>query len=431
MAATPVSLDKWREYFRGANSDIFDIIEHAVMVAACDCPYDFKLKRDRIAEMLFTCKFTKCFGCDRVELAVPNPDSVEKRDDDDDDKYRSGIEAGGSKDTKESKVSDDDHHTEIVLMDVNQISNNSYGDVEALTDEIEEESQILDEVLRIKAIIDNKQEESCEMLLDSLRRLQLMTLSVEILKDTEIGKSVNAMRKHGSKEIRTLVRTMIESWKTLVDAWVDATTAVAAAEVTTESAVVEEEQGLPSPPLDEGAFFATPTNMELSKFFDGMDDDGNPRDDKNQENVAKSPTDSSTHPKDQKKSEQKTNQESTLKKRAPPCKPNRPPNDESATRRPKPPVQPKANNETKIQQNGTMPKKPVPHQQEKFDCNDEASVRTKLEAAKRKLHERYQEVEKAKKQRTIQFVELHDLPKQKNQPMRPGNQHRQLASGRW
>ncbi|KAL0337897.1 UNVERIFIED_CONTAM: putative mediator of RNA polymerase II transcription subunitb [Sesamum calycinum] len=227
MATTPVSLDKWREYFRGANSDIFDIIEHAVMVAACDCPYDFKLKRDRIAEMLFTCKFTKCFGCDRVELAVPNPDSVEKRDDDD-DKYRSGIEAGGgSKDTKESKVNDE-HRTEIVVMDVNQISNNSYGDVEVLTDEIEEESQILDEVLRIKAILDNRQEESCELLLDSLRRLQLMTLSVEILKDTEIGKSVNAMRKHESKEIRNLVRTLIESWKTLVDAWVDATTAVAA-----------------------------------------------------------------------------------------------------------------------------------------------------------------------------------------------------------
>ncbi|KAL0346147.1 UNVERIFIED_CONTAM: putative mediator of RNA polymerase II transcription subunitb [Sesamum radiatum] len=153
-----------------------------------------------------------------------------------------------------------------------------------------------------------------------------------------------------------------------------------------------------------------------------------------QENIAKSPTDSSTHPKDQ-KSEQKMNQESTLKKRAPPCKPNRPPDDESATRRPKPAVQPKANNETKVQQKGTMPKKPVPHQQEKFDCNDEASIKIKLEAAKRKLHERYQEVEKAKKQRTIQVVELHDLPKQttaqRYQPMRPGNQHRQLANGRW
>lgn len=166
MATTPVSLDKWREYFRGANSDIFDIIEHAVMVAACDCPYDFKLKRDRIAEMLFTCKVTKCFGCDRVELAIPNADGVEKRDDN--DKCRSGIEAGGSKDTKESKVNssgdddDHDHHREVAVMNVvNQVSNNSYGDAEALTDEMEEESQMLDEVFRIKAIIENSEEEVC------------------------------------------------------------------------------------------------------------------------------------------------------------------------------------------------------------------------------------------------------------------------------
>lgn len=43
---------------------------------------------------------------------------------------------------------------------------------------------------------------------------------------------------------------------------------VKGAEMTTESAktsVDEEEEGLPSPPLDEGAFFATPTSMELSQ----------------------------------------------------------------------------------------------------------------------------------------------------------------------
>lgn len=32
--------------------------------------------------------------------------------------------------------------------------------------------------------------------------------------------------------------------------------------------VVDEEEGLPSPPLDEGAFFATqPTSMELSQVY--------------------------------------------------------------------------------------------------------------------------------------------------------------------
>ncbi|KAK4404731.1 putative mediator of RNA polymerase II transcription subunitb [Sesamum angolense] len=200
---------------------------------------------------------------------------------------KSGIEAGGSKDTKESKVNsssrdddddddDDDDHREVMEMNVNQISNYSYGDVDALTDEIEEESQFFGEVLRIKEILDNNEEESDTLLFDSLRRLQLMPLSVETLKATEIGKSVNSLRKHSSKEIRNLVRTLIEDWKVMVDSWVNATAAIAGAEIATESvktSVVEEEEGLPSP-LDEGAFFATPTSMELSQFFDGMDDDG-------------------------------------------------------------------------------------------------------------------------------------------------------------
>ncbi|KAA8529902.1 hypothetical protein F0562_034494 [Nyssa sinensis] len=106
-----------------------------------------------------------------------------------------------------------------------------------------------------------------------------MALSVDTLKATEIGKSVNGLRKHGSKEICCLARMLIDVWKDMVDEWVNVTTTIVGAEGTPESvhpSVVDEEEGLPSPPLDEGAFFATqPTSIELSQFFDGMDDDGN------------------------------------------------------------------------------------------------------------------------------------------------------------
>lgn len=472
MADGSVSLDKWRDYFRSASSDIFNIIEYAILVAASDCPYDFKLKRDRIAEMLFTCKVIKCFGCDKIELAVPNVDGLEKSE----DKLKSEIDGGGSKDTKESKVNSssrdyDDDHPEVMEMNTNHVANYSYGDAEAeaLTDEIEEESQFYGEVLRIKDVVDNFEEESDALLYDSLRKLQLMPLSVEMLKETEIGKSVNALRKHGSKEIRNLVRTLIEHWKVMVDSWVDATTAVAAAELATESvktsAVEEEEEGLPSPPLDEGAFFATPTSMELSQFFDGMDDDGNPRSsgefNKNRESGRK-PTNPRTDtrnwrvqnphvsraPPNDRNTEPKRNHEGTLMKQAPP-KPNRPSVDESGPGRPKGPsidsapgrskpcVKPKVDNEIKFQQksdNRPIQKRPMPPQQEKLNPKNDASVRIKLEAAKRKLQERYQEAENAKKQRTIQVVELRDLPKQslaqRNPHMKPGNHNRQWANGR-
>ncbi|PIM98792.1 hypothetical protein CDL12_28721 [Handroanthus impetiginosus] len=421
MANTSASLDKWREYFRGANSDIFDIIEHAIMVAASDCPYDFKLKRDRIAEMLFACKATRCYGCDRIQLAVPNGDGLDKSE----DKYKSEIEAGGSKDTKESKVNsssrDDDDHREVMEMNVNQVTNYSYGDAEALTDEIEEEYLYYEEVQRIKEVLDNSEEESELMLFDYLRKLQLMPLSVETLKATEIGKSVNALRKRGSKEIRNLARTLIEYGRYLM--------------------------------------------LHNFVFFDGMDDDGNPRNVgefiKNRESGRKpsfekkdtrnwkveSPVDSRAPPKG-KKIEQRRNLEPTLKKQVPPPKPNRPSggesgpgrpkplSSESGPGRPKPAIKPKANNEGRIEQKSdksTIQKKLMPPQVEKSRGNNDGSVRMNLEAAKRKLQERYQEAENAKKQRTIQVVELHDLPKQslaRNQHMRPGNHNRNWANGR-
>ncbi|KAL7092978.1 hypothetical protein ACP275_11G014700 [Erythranthe tilingii] len=429
MAAnTPAALlDKWRDYFRGANSDIFSIIEHAIMVAASDYPYDFKLKRDRIAEMLFTCKSTKCFGCDRIQLSVPPSAAVcstKSGGDCDDNQRKSGTTHDGG--SKESKVNsggnydgDDDYHREVMVMNVNQISDNSYGhdDVVLLTDLIDEENQFFEEVIRIKEIIERSEQESDEALFDSLRRLQLMRLSVEILKVTGIGKTVNSLRKHKSLEIRNLVKTLVKDWKSMVDdAWADAKAATSGADVTTEcgktSAVQQEEEeaGLPSPPLDEGAFFATPTSMEFSKFFDGIDDNGNPQNsgefDKNREN-----------------GRERSIEESVLNKQVLPVKPSGPHNGESGPGRPKVALQ------SKVQQKSdgdAMQKKPVPnHQQAKLNFSNEDSVQTKLEGAKRKLQERYKEIANAKKQRTIQVVELNDLPKQnlqkKNQQTRPRN----------
>ncbi|KAA8517918.1 hypothetical protein F0562_015394 [Nyssa sinensis] len=258
MSMKSGNIDKWRDYFRTANSDIFDIIEHAIIVAASDCPKEFRFRRDRIAETLFSCKLIRCFGCDRIELAVPG--------DDEDECCKSGFDR--------------------------DVSNYSFGEAEALTVEIEEQSQIIGEVLRIKEIIENSQNESESVLLDSMRRLQLM-VSVDTLKATEIGKAVNGLRKHGSEQIRDLARMLVRLWMHMVDEWVNATEAIAGAEGTPESvnpSVVDEEEGLPSPPLDEGAFFAN-TSIELSQFFDGMDDDGNPRNNgefnKNRENCRK------------------------------------------------------------------------------------------------------------------------------------------------
>ncbi|XAR69540.1 hypothetical protein NMG60_11001170 [Bertholletia excelsa] len=437
------TLDSWRTYFRSSSSDIFEIIEHAIMVAASDYPQEFRLRRDRIAETLFSCKSTRCLGCNRVELVDNEVEGC-----------KSGLDReGGEFELKESKVNScgDD---QVATINPNQVSAYSYGEAEALTDEIEEERQTVGEVLRIKEILDNSKDESDSVLFDSLRRLELLALSVDILKATEIGKSVNILRKHGSKQIRNLARSLIELWKDMVDEWVNATAAIA--ESTPESvnpSTVDEEEGLPSPPLDEGVFFGTqPTSMELSQFFDGMDDYGNPRNNgemtKNQENSIKQCGENQNAPKRKQQIPREAcvplkDKEGELMKKPPTMKkqtvavvkPNKQSNTESGPGRPMNiNVESMGCNTKNIQQKqkldkATIQKKPFAAPQDKLNLDDAA----RLEAAKRKLHERYQQAENAKRQRTIQVMELHDLPKQgvghRNPHMRAGNHNRHWANG--
>ncbi|KAK4281977.1 hypothetical protein QN277_013414 [Acacia crassicarpa] len=446
------SLDYWRSYFRTANSDIFDIIDHAIMVAASDCPKEFRLRRDGIAERLFSCRMTRCLGCERVELAVSGVDEEF------DGGCKSGfdrdgaeVEAGASKESKAHSSRDDQGE-----MNMNHFSNYSHGEAEALTDEIEEASQLVGEIFRIKEILHNCEEESDSELFESLRRLQLMELSVDLLKATEIGKAVNPFRKHGSKEIRQLARTLIDDWKEMVDEWVNATTTSAGSEGTPDSVnpsvVDEEEEGLPSPPMDEGAFFAAQTaSMELSQFFDGMDDDGNPRQSgefiKNRENGRRPALDNQNIVKSKQQASDrvdalvKDRKNQQAKKNEAVAKLNK-----SATTvgsgpgRPlKSSIQQRENVEPRMLQKmdrSGVPKRPLAGPQDKLKCSEDASVQMKLEATKRKLQESYQQAENAKKQRTIQVMELNDLPRQagighRNTHFKPmKNQNRNWAHGR-
>ncbi|KAG9454863.1 hypothetical protein H6P81_007767 [Aristolochia fimbriata] len=468
MAAKSERLDYWRNYFRGANSDIFEVIEYAIIVAATDCPQEFRLRRDRIAERLFSCRLTKCSGCDRVELAVP------EQEEDGDLKGgfggQGGVETAGSG-AKESKVnsSTDDRG------DLHHFSNYSYNEAEALTDEIEEKSLTVAEVYRIKDVLNNHAEESESVIFESLRRLQLMELTVGTLKVTEIGKAVNGVRKHRSKQIRHLARTLIGEWKTMVDEWVNAATDITGNCVNNGDSPdsVNPSVGLPSPPLDEGVFLATqPTSMELSQFFDGMDDDGIF---KNFENgdffddvnpVAESPI----HIKKEQKKPVDDNAQKVdlgyLRKPEPANKPTKTsaavpvpsrsaavsvpsrsaavsvPSRSAAVSVPSRPQKLGSESKTngdiaKLQQRAPdkIQKKPSSGSYNKSQSLDEdASVQVKLEATKRRLQEGYQQAENAKRQRTIQVMDLRDLPKQglgqRNFHHKPGLHNRHFSHGR-
>ncbi|XP_031473173.1 probable mediator of RNA polymerase II transcription subunit 26b [Nymphaea colorata] len=426
-------IDRWRKFFRGADGDIFDVLEYAILVAASDCPKEFRIRRDEIAQKLFSCRLIRCVECDSVALAEPTED----RD--------GGSEGCHVKESKVNSSTDDNER--------NRISNYSYDEAEALTEEIEEESQIVGEVLRIKEVLESP-DESDASLFESLRRLQLMELSVDTLKATEIGRAVSRLKKHGSKQIRNLSKTLIGNWKDLVDEWVRTTSTVTGDSpdsLNPSTVDDDDEEGLPSPPLDEGAFLAPhTTSIELSQFFDGMDDDGNPRSgvserDKLKENGRKSDLENNVQrrkvdlsEKDIVREEKEVirNQEAFVDRRQMKAPHFHAPSNNSAPGRP-----PKPSTDIKLVTKPILQQRPSSVQatatatvSDKSKCSDDMSVRVKLEATKRKLQEGYQQAENAKKQRTIQVMELHDLPKQglvqRHPHMKPGFHNRHWNNGR-
>lgn len=108
MKPSQDSLDDWRDYFRRGDSDIFGIINHAIILAAADFPDEFKSRRDGIAQLLFSRNASRsCIGCGRED----NHETVGGSGDRDD----SGGAGGGEEDEK--KVNDN----EIVVDEVVRI----------------------------------------------------------------------------------------------------------------------------------------------------------------------------------------------------------------------------------------------------------------------------------------------------------------------
>lgn len=457
---TSGKLDNWRNYFRTANSDIFGIIENAIMVAASDCPQEFRLRRDRIAETLFSSKLSRCTGCDRVELAVPGSgeDGTCKSASDRNDGCE--FEVGASKESNANSSRDDQ-----VEQNVNHVSNYSYLDAEALTDEIEEASQLYGEILRLKEIVRHSDDQPDSVLFDALRRLQLMPLTLDVIQSSGIGVAVKRLhRRHRLKQIRDLTSTLMEEWKVLVETYLEENERATAGgtegtpDSMNPSVVVDDDDdgGLPSPPLDE-AFFATqPQTMELSQFFDGIDDYGNPH-----ENGRKPSTEKQNVPKWRQQPVQEANvlpKDKKINKQEVVSKSNKPLLKDSVPGRPlRLSGEQKVNSESKLQQKAdrvstqkkqvadprdvktdgisTQKRQVVDPRDRSVAVSAEAkleavSAEAKLEAAKRKLQEGYRQAENAKRQRTIQVMELRDLPKQGHPKQGSGQKNQQRAGNR-
>lgn len=437
-----MSVDYWRRFFRSCEADIFEVIEHAILVAASDYPDELRSKRDGIVEKFYTVLLPPCFGFDGVAPQGARPEAEEGR---------------GSVNSKADSCIVDPEFS-------NRAVSNCTDEAAGLTKEMEEEDRTLEQVHRIRGILSNHQDQSDDALLELLRKLQLMELTVKVLEKTKIGKAVNVLHKHNSKRIRRLSRSLIDGWKVIVDEWISATSAITGISDSLNPSAEDEEAGLPSPPLDEGALFSAPTtSMMLSGFFDGMDDDGNFRNnndlDKKWE-IGRDPEENHGTGKKQQSEKQSivvetrrqlANSKENLHVGGKRISKGQANSQNIVSKQSKPLVaeythgrlaeltseKPKCT-EVKIElprDTAKLQKKPPTILQNRSKCYEEELVQAKLEAAKRKLNEGYQQAENAKKQRTIQVMELQDLPKQAGNTLQPlhkfKNQSRNWPNGRY
>lgn len=153
----------WKNYFQVMDSDIFEIIDHAIMVAATDHPKEFMLRRGQIAEKLYSCQWTQCCSHEHSVVAVPKKTNNDLNYECACGRAKSMLTSSAGdlkivlgKQTEVGSCRDD--HAE---MKISQVRKYTYSEAEALTDELDEENEIIGEVKRIKEILDNSQEEVC------------------------------------------------------------------------------------------------------------------------------------------------------------------------------------------------------------------------------------------------------------------------------
>lgn len=325
-----MDLDDFRSVLETAGVDVWTFIDTAIQVAAVDYEEELKLKRDGIVEKLYSPSIaTRCRNCD-VNDGNEVPGDVN----------------GGSKGKGERSP----------LTPQSGDGNDDLDPFGGLFDDEEDEQQ--KRILEIKDHLEVPDLDT-DSVLDLLQSLADMDITFKVLKETDIGRHVNRLRKHPSNDVKRIVKTLVRRWKEIVDEWVRLNQPGEAAEA---SALMVDEDS-PQQKFHQNG------HREIPDFaYSPNPHYGSSGSDKNI------------------------------------SEPERKPKPKPMPPRKEPQPQPKPAR--------TTPPQNVPRQREqKEPGNFDADQR--LASARKRLQANYKEAENAKKQRTIQVMDIHDLPKPK------------------
>lgn len=315
-----------RSVLRTTGVDLWTLIETAIAVAAAEHGRELKARRDGIVERLYSLADGRCQNCDgKMEVSGLKGSSspVGKR----------WPLKGKEEEVDEHEEEDEDEGRNYRSMDDEQTK-----------------------ILAIKDFLDDP-DQSDDSLVSLLQNLADMDITFKALKETDIGRHVNGLRKHPSSEVKRLVKQLVRKWKETVDEWVKLNSAN--------------------------------DNSSPAIITDGDSPQQMPA--KNNQNGNQTPDSTySPNPHAQNGSWQpeRNSMESVEAKARPPPRREAPPK----------PI------------NSTPPSAAIAKVKEKDNFLDP----DRLASARKRLHENYEEVKNARKQRTIQVMDIHEIPKPKN-----------------
>ncbi|KAM0905318.1 hypothetical protein ACQ4PT_017491 [Festuca glaucescens] len=236
--------------------------------------------------------------------------------------------------------------------------------------EADEGAGLESKILAIRDFLEDP-DQSEDELVSLLQNLADMDITYKALQETDIGRHVNGLRKNPSGEVRQLVKLLVRKWKEIVDGWVRLHNS-------SGSSILSDGD---SPENTQGKSYQ---NAQVSDF-------------------KYSPSPPQRQKRSRSRSSNNNGFEATMEKRR---------------ASPAPTYHMKPNNSSNY--STTSSSAPA------FDIHMYALQRTireqkdnnldleKLDSARKRLHENYQEIQNAKKQRTMQVLDIHELPKPKN-----------------
>ncbi|KAK6233493.1 hypothetical protein QUC31_005899 [Theobroma cacao] len=341
-----MDLDDFRSVLETAGVDVWTFIDSAILVASLDYGQELKQRRDGIVERLYaTSMVTRCKSCDFGERS--NGYQVNKEG--------SPNEGKGGEGGRESPFTPQ--------------SDNEDGDLDPYGGLFDDEQK---RVLEIKESLEEP-DQSEDSLVDLLQSLADMDITFQALKETDIGRHVNKLRKHSSNDVRRLVKQLVRKWKEIVDEWVRVN----------------------QPGELESAALMGEMEIDMSlklndKEYSLLADGDSPQ--------QKLPQNGRQQVPDFAYSPNPHNGSFGLEK-----------NNSEPERKPKP-IPPPRKDPPPRPTHSTPPQN-VQRQREQKESNFDSE---RLASARKRLQANYKEAENAKKQRTIQVMDIHELPKPKN-----------------